>query len=78
MKDFYISFEEQGWGEPVVKVKAETEDEAILKAAYFLFAMNHDVCIHDTKEQAFAYAEVADVPVYDEASGEELWEDGED
>ena len=77
MKTYYISFEEQGWLENIVKMEAKSEDEAILKACYTLLSQTKDITTL-TKAEAFKLAEDNDICVIDEDGEELLDEDCED
>ena len=72
-KVWYIKFERQGYDELVVRVEADSEEDAYNKAAWAFIGDTYDIA-EATKEQAYA----AECPVIDESGDEWTFEDEDD
>ena len=72
-KVWFIKFEKQGYDELVVRVEADSEEEAYNKAAWAFIGDTYDI-MEVTKEQAY----VAECPVIDESGDEWTFEDEDD
>ena len=72
-KVWYIKFERQGYDELVVRVEADSEEDAYNKAAWAFIGDTYDIA-EATKEQAYT----AECPVIDENGDEWTFEDEDD